>query len=56
MPFVTVYEPTLSESRPGVVVFGWIVISIILASAVAGAIAACWDDEKGLGKEFLEGI
>ena len=38
------------------VFFGWIVISIILASAVAGAIAACWDDEKGLGKEFLEGI
>lgn len=37
-------------------VFGWIVISIILASAVAGAIAACIDDEKGLGKEFLEGI
>jgi ethanolamine transporter len=36
--------------------FGWIVISIILASAVAGAIAACIDDEKGLGKEFLEGI
>ncbi len=37
-------------------VFGWIVISLILASAVAGAIAACRDDEKGLGKEFLEGI
>lgn len=38
------------------VVFGWIVISIILASAVAGAIAACRNEEKGLGKEFLEGI
>jgi ethanolamine transporter len=39
-----------------VAVFGWIVISIILASAVAGALAACWDDERGLGKEFVEGI
>ena len=38
------------------IVFGWIVISIVLACAVAGAIAACKDDEKGLGKEFLEGI
>jgi ethanolamine transporter len=38
------------------VVFGWVVISIILASAVAGAVAACWDEENGLGKEFLEGI
>lgn len=37
-------------------VFGWVVISIILVCAVAGAIAACWDDEKGVGKEFLEGI
>jgi len=37
-------------------IFGWIVISIILASAVAGAIAACINDESGLGKEFLEGI
>jgi ethanolamine transporter len=39
-----------------VVIFGWIVISAVLASAVIGAIAACVDDEKGLGKEFLEGI
>jgi len=38
------------------IVFGWIVISIILICAVAGAIAACIDDEQGLGKEFLEGI
>ncbi|MBM4072620.1 MAG: ethanolamine utilization protein EutH, partial [Planctomycetes bacterium] len=36
--------------------FGWIVISVVLVSAVLGAIAACRDDEKGLGKEFLEGI
>jgi ethanolamine transporter len=36
--------------------FGWFVISAVLASAVLGAIAACFDDEKGLGKEFLEGI
>lgn len=38
------------------VVFGWIVTSVVLGSAVAGAVASCIDDEKGLGKEFLEGI
>lgn len=37
-------------------IFGWAVIAIVLASAVLGAIAACIDDEKGLGREFLEGI
>lgn len=36
--------------------FGGIVIGVVLASALLGAIAACWDDEQGLGKEFLEGI
>jgi ethanolamine transporter len=35
---------------------GALVICIILASAVAGAIAACWDENNGLGKEFLAGF
>ena len=35
---------------------GAIVICIVMLCAVAGALAACRDDAKGLGKEFLEGI
>ena len=35
---------------------GNFVIYIIMACAVAGAIASIFDQEKGLGKEFLEGI
>lgn len=35
---------------------GTIVISIVMCCAVAGAIASLRDDEKGLGKEFLEGL
>lgn len=36
--------------------FGDYVIYLIMACAVAGAIASIWDDESGLGKEFVEGI
>lgn len=32
------------------------VLYIIMACAVAGAFAAIYDSEKGLGKEFMEGI
>lgn len=35
---------------------GTVVIYIIMACAIAGAIASIRDNEKGLGKEFLEGI
>ncbi|WP_378944734.1 ethanolamine utilization protein EutH [Mesorhizobium sp. ANAO-SY3R2] len=35
---------------------GTVVIYIIMACAIAGAIAAIRDNEKGLGKEFFEGI
>ncbi|HYT94117.1 MAG TPA: ethanolamine utilization protein EutH [Gemmataceae bacterium] len=35
---------------------GIVVITVVMACAVAGAIAALRDDEKGLGKEFLEGL
>ncbi|WP_372366429.1 ethanolamine utilization protein EutH [Candidatus Uabimicrobium sp. HlEnr_7] len=32
------------------------VIYVVMACAVAGAVASIFDDEKGLGKEFKEGI
>lgn len=35
---------------------GTIVIYIIMACAIAGAIASIRDSEKGLGKEFIEGL
>ncbi|MBC2886313.1 ethanolamine utilization protein EutH [Ochrobactrum sp. CM-21-5] len=35
---------------------GTIVIYIIMACAIAGAIASIRDNEKGLGKEFIEGL
>ena len=35
---------------------GILVITIVMICAVAGAIASIFDDERGLGKEFLEGI
>lgn len=37
-------------------VIGTIVIYILMACAVAGAIASIRDDEKGLGREFFQGI
>ncbi len=37
-------------------VIGVVVITMVMACAAAGAIAAVRDDEKGLGKEFLEGL
>src|SRR5688572_4462306 len=37
-------------------IVGVIVISVVMACAAAGAIASLVDDEKGLGKEFLEGL
>ncbi len=35
---------------------GAVVISIVMLCAIAGAVASLRDDEKGLGKEFLEGL
>jgi ethanolamine transporter len=37
-------------------IIGTVVISIVMLCAVAGALASLRDDEKGLGKEFLEGL
>jgi ethanolamine transporter len=37
-------------------VIGIVVISLVMACAAAGAVASPIDDEKGLGKEFLEGL
>lgn len=37
-------------------VVGTVVIGLIMLSAAAGAIASLFDDQKGLGKEFLEGL
>jgi ethanolamine transporter len=35
---------------------GIVVISVVMLCAVAGAIASLFDSEKGLGKEFLDGL
>jgi ethanolamine transporter len=35
---------------------GIVVITVVMACAVAGAVASLFDSEKGLGKEFLDGL
>lgn len=37
-------------------VIGIVVISVVMLCALAGAIAAIFDSEKGLGKEFVDGL
>jgi ethanolamine transporter len=37
-------------------IIGTVVISVVLCCAVAGAIASILDSQKGLGKEFLDGL
>jgi ethanolamine transporter len=37
-------------------IIGTYVIYLVMGCAVAGALASIYDDEKGLGKEFLEGL
>ncbi len=37
-------------------IIGDAVIALIMLCALVGAIAAIFNDKKGLGKEFLEGL
>ncbi|MCI0458027.1 MAG: ethanolamine utilization protein EutH [Gemmataceae bacterium] len=37
-------------------IIGIVVITVVMGCAVAGAIASLFNDEEGLGKEFLEGL
>jgi len=37
-------------------ILGNAVIALIMVCALVGAIAAIFNDKKGLGKEFLEGL
>src|SRR5262245_15032735 len=37
-------------------VIGIVVITVVMQCAVAGAVASIFNDEKGLGREFLEGL
>ena len=37
-------------------IVGTIVIGIVMACAVAGAVASLFNEEEGLGREFREGI
>src|SRR4051794_36438761 len=37
-------------------VIGTVVICAVMLCACAGAVASLFDDEKGLGREFLEGV
>ncbi|MFO0966932.1 MAG: ethanolamine utilization protein EutH [Gemmataceae bacterium] len=37
-------------------IIGTVVIAIVMLCAVAGAVASCFRDDEGLGKEFLAGL
>lgn len=37
-------------------VIGTVVIAVVMLCAVAGAVGACFNDQKGIGKEFIAGL